>query len=322
VAKKNFRTIPERILNKAKEINNQYLVVSCMITVTKAQIQDGLFRHLNIEFSNDKLQFPETIIPNESQGKYSHRNVNGFEVIRKDLKKIRTYRTIDVPNYGDSWRGTHTVDIPQEIYPRDFYSPRLINLLIECSNKSQNLDKYSIKFQLDEVLDKESTDFEKRLFELINLLQENVYDCDIMSASSSFQDYLSTVQLAWEILPPGNKEIIIKKLIGGNSNPEQNKIVDERYTFMMGLNPRDLIVGSSGLQRYLGALINDNLVVFENIHYGNAIYVMFENWQELSQKNRVDLISGRFGDNFIRVLHKSGWKSIVKKIINKKLKNK
>lgn len=322
MAKKNFRAIPERILNKTKSINSRYLVVSSLLTITKDEINKGLFNHLNISFKNNGLQFPASIIPDESQGKYSNRNVNGFEVIRKDLKKVRRYRTMEVPNYGDSWRGTHTVDIPQDVYPRDFYSPRLINIQIECPSKSQDLDKYAIKFQLDEVLDKKADDFENRLLDLINLLQENVYACDIMAASSTYQDYLSTVQLAWEILPPGNKDTVIRKLLSGNNNPEQNKIVDERYTYMISLNPRDLIVGTSGLHRYLGALVNDNLVVFENIRYGNAIYIMYENWQTLSQRSRVDLISGRFGDNFDRIPHTTGWKKIVKEIVKKKLKGK
>ncbi len=51
------------------------------------------------------------------------------------------------------------------------------------------------------------------------------------------------------------------------------------------------------------------------MEYGNALYTMFEDWQTLSQKSRIELLSGRYGKNFERVVHKKGWKERVRKII-------
>ena len=59
-------------------------------------------------------------------------------------------------------------------------------------------------------------------------------------------------------------------------------------------------------------------LVFENVEYGNAIYVMFDNWEELSQKSRVDLLSGKFGENFERVVHTGDWQEKVTKIVEVK----
>ena len=87
----------------------------------------------------------------------------------------------------------------------------------------------------------------------------------------------------------------------------------------MSLKPAKLVYGLSGFERYFGGLIKDDLVVFENIEYGNAIYIMFENWRELSQKTRTELLSGRFGRNFERVMHGSGWKGKVKAVIKARL---
>ena len=74
--------------------------------------------------------------------------------------------------------------------------------------------------------------------------------------------------------------------------------------------------GISGLQRYFGAIIEDDLVVFENTRYGNAIYIMYNNWQELSTLSRIELMSGKYGSDFDRVVHTSKWEDKVKKLIS------
>jgi hypothetical protein len=43
---------------------------------------------------------------------------------------------------------------------------------------------------------------------------------------------------------------------------------------------------------------------------------MHENWEELSVKSRLELLSGRFGNNFERVIHRAGWKKKANSIIN------
>jgi hypothetical protein len=47
-------------------------------------------------------------------------------------------------------------------------------------------------------------------------------------------------------------------------------------------------------------------VVFENLDYGNALYVMFGRWAELSKRTRLDLLQGG-EDGYERILHRRGW---------------
>jgi len=47
-------------------------------------------------------------------------------------------------------------------------------------------------------------------------------------------------------------------------------------------------------------------VVFENVEYGNAAYAMFEQWETLSQRTRLELLAGP-AEGFIRVVHRPGW---------------
>jgi hypothetical protein len=319
MSKKNFRRTPERITNKVNQLSEQNLTVSCLLTYSANEIRNGNLNHLGISLDNSGLHLPTSIIPNEKQGKHSYENINGKEIIRRDLPKTLKYFTIEVPNWGDSSKGTHDVNIPRMVYQRDFISPHLVSIEMECQNTAPGQSAYGILFRLDEVLDKNSPDFNERLFDLINILQENVYSCDIYAATSNYQEYISTVALAWEILPPGEREAFIQRVSNGSTNPQQNRIIEERYNFLISLRPVNLIVGFSGLQRYLGAKLSDNLVVFENTTYGNAIYIMYDNWESLSQLSRTQLLSGRFGNNFDRVLHKNGWEDKVRRIITSRL---
>jgi hypothetical protein len=72
------------------------------------------------------------------------------------------------------------------------------------------------------------------------------------------------------------------------------------------LKPTHFISGTSGFARYFGAKYGDDFVVFENIRYGNAIYVMFEDWQTLSRKSRIDLLKGD-REGFERIEHRENW---------------
>lgn len=55
-------------------------------------------------------------------------------------------------------------------------------------------------------------------------------------------------------------------------------------------------------------MLEDDLVVFENIEYGNAIYILYDDWDEISKLSRIDLLSGRAGSNFDRIIHSGNWK--------------
>lgn len=60
-------------------------------------------------------------------------------------------------------------------------------------------------------------------------------------------------------------------------------------------------------------MLEDDLVVFENIEYGNAIYILYDDWDEISKLSRIDLLSGRAGSNFDRIIHSGNWKEEVRK---------
>ena len=83
------------------------------------------------------------------------------------------------------------------------------------------------------------------------------------------------------------------------------------------MKPLSFINGRSGFRRYFGAKFAEDLVVFENIDYGNAAYVMFERWVTLSQKTRLELLAGP-ADGFKRVVHRADWKKELTNIVRQR----
>ncbi|RPJ76641.1 MAG: hypothetical protein EHM20_07190 [Alphaproteobacteria bacterium] len=321
--KKNLRKIPPEILEKVKNISSRYLVVSATKKYKTGQLFGGILLHLGVSLDEKGLHFPKYIVPSGDQGSYSNRNINGEEIIRKDLKKRTGYSSIEAPNWGDPYKGYHTVDLPYEYYPKEFIPPIETEILLYSPNTRPSLEEYILVFKVNEVLDKTSPQFKRMLLRNINLMQENIGAIGVESSDKPMREYITTLNLSWEILPPGTKDEAINRLFKGREiSREERDVAEDRYKYFMSLRPSRLIYGSSGFRRYFGAMIREDLVVFENILYGNAVYIMFTNWKELSKKTRLELLSGKYGKEFDRVQHKKGWKTTVKLIIDKQLKKK
>lgn len=321
MAKQNLYKIPKTISLKLNTVKSNQIIAGYVKTFPVEDISRGALAHLSVKLTDAGLFFPDSVVPLASRGKYSSHNRNGYEIIRKDLPKETHYRRFDVPNCGDRSKGTHDVEWRYEKYPREFYAPENLNIKIESPNIAAGQKSYVIKFEVEEVMDKNSQDFKDRLLKNLNILQENIGHCDVLAAGRTLKEYLETLRVSWEILPPGTREEALTRLTKGRTITGQDmKNIEDRYDFFQTLKPAKLIYGMSGSDRYFGALLRDSLVVFENVDYGNAIYMMFEDWQILSRKSRVELLSGRYGKNFERVVHRKGWKEQVRQIITDKSK--
>lgn len=317
--KKHLRKTPADILAKVKSIKGNEVVVGCALKVKGESLAAGHLKHLGIELNASGVTFAPAVVPPKAQGRYSTWNVEGQEIIRKDLPMETHYTSVESPNWGDSYYGTHTVELPYKKFPRDFLPPRELEISISCHDARPGLLTYIFAFKVQEVLDKTDKAFGARLFENLNLLQENVGACGVEAANVAMKDYLKTLHVSWEILPPGTVDQTIERLFRGKTpSPSEKDVATERYSFFMSLKPQSLVFGNSGFRRYFGALLEKNLVVFENIQYGNAVYVLFENWENLSTRSRIDLIAGKFGTAFERVPHKPGWNSEVKEIVKRR----
>jgi hypothetical protein len=71
---------------------------------------------------------------------------------------------------------------------------------------------------------------------------------------------------------------------------------------------------------YMGALIKDDIVVFEHLTPGNGIYLLFADWSEQSKRTKTDLLShAEQGKDFIRITHTGDWQTRVHNVLASRL---
>lgn len=316
--KQNFRKVPDKIVEKLKTLGAADFVVACAKKIKASDILAGVYSHVGLHMEGDKLIFPTSVMPDPQVGKFSTVNVHGKEIVRKDLPMLQMTRSFESPNYGDWSKGSHEVSWTQDVYQRDFISPKELEIQIELIGEEvSNEEKiYVVRFCVNEVLKKGSNGFKEALLFNLNVLQENVGAADIYLSKATRDDYLKTVYVNWEILPPGERDTTIARILSGIKAPTdqlKQKLI-ERYDLLAKLKPASFIRGTSGFNRYFGAKFKDDLVVFENLEYGNAIYIMFDQWEGLSKLSRIELLKGN-RNGFVRILHIPGWKTALRQQI-------
>lgn len=317
---KSFRAIPADIEEKLAALKGKTAVVGCAKKLSAKDIRDGAYKHLGIVIDKGKPSFPERVVPDASVGRASDYNANGREVIRKDLPMITKTYTFEAPNYGDWSNGSHDVSQDRDVYQREFVPPNENEISIELVAEEDTSDgkEYVFRFTLDQPLNIGTRGYKDELLRLLNLLQENVGSVDLFATDAKLDDYLKTIYVDWEILPPGERDTNIAKITAGvrNADDETKKRIADRYDFFDKMKPQALVKGHGGFRGYFGAQFSDELVAFENMAYGNAVYIMLADWKDASKRTKQDLLaSGRDGKDFFRVVHGKGWKAQVKELV-------
>ncbi len=317
MTKKNIHKISKRIKAQIETFDQDDIVVACVRRVATQDLYK--YKHLGIALNGTEIVIPLPFLPGVHAGKYSRANLEGYDKKRKDLPKISKDYSWEAPNYKGY--GTHTVSRARQIFRKDFYSPKLVELKIELIEKTES--DFVLKFSIEQVINRRTLDFEKELLYNLNLLQENVGSIDVFPSIATLADYKKTVSVDWEIIPIGTIDQVLASMLNNKNKqiitPDQIKVMKDRIGVMSKLNIKNYIKGTSGFLRYFGAQCGDDFVIFENIQYGNAIYVMYESWKELSQKSRIDLLNGP-REGFERIIHIHGWEQVLKKTVDQYLK--
>lgn len=306
MARKNYRKIPANVLAKITKLAVDDIVVACVKRLKPEDVAQ--YAHLHLILENGAIIIPLPVIPPARMGKFSDTNVNGKEVVRRDLPMTTKTVIIEAPN----WRGygTHDVWQSRDVYQRDFIAPKELTLSMELLAQDPNGAGFTVKFAVDEVLSRAAADFDTELLYNLNILQENVGAADVFASAATLADYVKTIHVNWEILPPGKLDEVLRRMLQGKRpvSAQQQQVMKSRLTTMEQLKPQSYIAGTNEFLRYFGAKFEDDFVAFENLNYGNALYVMHENWEQLSQRTRINLLKARPG-GFERVLHVDGWEA-------------
>lgn len=307
--KKSFRKIPQDIVAKLEEYGDQPLKVSSARVVSKEHIINGHLESLGIFYNGEgDLCVPsEPVLPSPDNGTWAKRNIDGWVITRKDLPRISKTFSVEVPNFGDYSRGVHDMTWTRKCYQREVVSPLDACIAVTHKESTPNQDGEVFGFELQYTLEQNETDFQNQLLMCINILQESTGCSDVFLANATHEEVFEQRFVDWEIFPPGIADSEFKKRIGGSRISEgAMKTALERKVLLESLEPQSIIRGRNlGSSVYFGAKFSDELVVFENIRTGNAIYVMFGNWEELSKLSRSELL--RNYDGYIRIRHAGNW---------------
>jgi hypothetical protein len=312
--KQSFRKIPDSIVRAIADLADDEFQVACVLWVKRSELAEGMYSHLGITLTPKGLKVLDDVLPSPENGKASRINLDGEEIVRKDLPKIEKTATWEAPSWGSYYR-THTMTRSYKAYQREFIPARGHTIAVEVLSERQREQlEWQIKFAVSQVFRRKNADPDELLFAL-NLLQENVGDVDVVSTTASYKDFTASVKVDWEILPPGTRDQLVKAFFKGKTpEPAEEKRFFERYQVLKKLDPKNWLRGASGFLRYFGAQFADDLVVFECLNYGNAAYVMYEDWETLSAKSRLELLKGNEGD-FDRVIHTKGWEARIEELV-------
>lgn len=318
--------MPDIFRVKIEGSNSNLFVASTTLEATKSEILSGRYIDLGLSISEQgQLVVIGEVYPVAEKGRYSKRNRDGYFTTRKDLPKIsKTFYCGERPIFGDYSKGTFSLNVTKLVYQKDFTPPADLTMSLELikTYPSNNEENYVFKLSVNNILDKRRDSFYIDLLFCANILQENIFQSDVFESQANSAEYLRTLRIGWELLPFGDADLL-DSIFGGSSGGRltdgQKTTIQERYNYLESLGPIAWIKGVSGMRRYFGAKFADNLVVLENMDYGNAIYIMFDNWEQLSQLSRTELLQ-RSNKDFERIKHNgTGWRTKLKMIIDSKL---
>jgi hypothetical protein len=303
--RKSYRAIPALVKTMLSSFDEDNVKVLAGKLVSTDEVESGLYAHIGLTKQSLSVGNSWDVLPSVNAGTRSKRNLEGWVVVRKDLPKYVKYFYRDIPNFGDAARnGWSTVAIPKEVYERDQVPPYMFSISVNVQEIGAD-GKYGIVFSIDETFLKTSNSFEEDLLFALNLLQENTGVSGVVETSNP--QFVFTSELDWSLFPPGNLEEVVKSLPKAGVGVDKDVVV-ERLQLLEQFQPTEYILGLGGNSFYVGAKFADDLVVFENMKYGNALYVLYENWKELSQKPRNELLKLK-SSQFDRLVHTQGWEN-------------
>ncbi|MBN8913664.1 MAG: hypothetical protein J0H65_16730 [Rhizobiales bacterium] len=308
--KRNYAKVPPLIQQRLKEIKSSLIEVAQTKLIPLSDIARGLYKHVGLVVEGDRVVAQAARVPPENSGKWSFRNVEGWERKRRDLPMITKTYTWETPNFGDaSTYGTHMHSQDREVYQVEFDEPRAhevkAEILKEASGEPSSV---LVKFSLTSLFDIEDDEFQKEFLWAINVLQENTGVTGVFASDATKEDYIGTIELNWEVFPPGTADEIIsafRKKRRGRAT-KADSVMEERLKLFASLKPTAYMSGAGKFSAYVGAQSSNDLVVFETVRYGNALYVLYDTWREVSKRSRIDLLRGT-SERFDRFPHSEGW---------------
>jgi hypothetical protein len=202
-----------------------------------------------------------------------------------------------------NWQGDlQTVLIPYRRYPREPIKAPNIELLIR--NGADNNPLLASPLLTKNVQNMGS------IKHIINLFLEIFGECEILQENLMPAFNVQVTRLNWDIFPQGNYPwVLLAPRIQGLINAANNQkkaVIQRRIERISRHVPNFVAVGKAGFHGYtVFGFENKNFFILESIYTGNATYVLGQNWLQISQLTKEQILTNNLQE--LRILHTQGW---------------
>ncbi|EHU5195748.1 hypothetical protein KY955_001175 [Vibrio vulnificus] len=264
----------------------------------------------------DKIGFKGEIVEGQSIlpsgfNARTRENLDGKCHIRKDLPKEKY--TVEWDITWEDWGGnshSRTIWFDRERNARTYdeaYSCYLT--IISIDGKLYVSTDDIIKIDANEALN----------LHICNLMLScfgyfEVFDADFKGVIKPNRKILN-----WDILPPGEypwgKNSSIKQLVTSRLSAQKKAKFVRRTDFIEKLNPDFVASGRGGFNHYfIYGFEEKNTFILESINDNNATYIFNNDWRELSQLTKAEIIQGNLAK--VRIIHNENWERDILKAVN------
>ena len=267
-----------------------------------------------IGFSN-ALKDGETVLP-KPVGRASMFNAEGKYIVHKDRPMETAYRTVEWS--WTEWHGrydkvekTDFRDVPYKRYPRTYVPAPSLELTLFTDTNGQ-------KVVLTPLVKDWRTN-EKELLHAVNLLLDIFGECTFFDEKREQIVNVPIRQLNWKVLPQGKhpfSEIrehlkdVLSRVKEGNRS-----FVDHRLERVNSFEPEFTAVGQGGFTGYvIFGFPKKQIYVLESILYGNATYVLGEDWEKISKLTKAEILSDNL--HIERIVHLRRWFEKIRKLLD------
>lgn len=244
-------------------------------------------------------------------GPVSRFNAEGSFIRHRDQPMETCYR-LHEHKYKE-WHGperleaTKYVDVPYKRYPRTPIPPPSVELsIVTLPDGRQAISTVSAL----------TVDFENpdKLKHAINLMLELFGFCDVIDKDLLPIGVAPVVSLNWRVLPAGEMpwtqlEQHLKPVLDIQKKGKR-PVVEHRLKEINRYSPTFVAVGHGGFTGYvIFGFRKIGLYVLECARYGNATYILEEDWKELSRLTKAEILNQK--RHKVRLVHIPSWRARV-----------
>lgn len=243
-------------------------------------------------------------LPSANVGRWSRWNITGWTKVWRQLPKVPQTFTHQMPNYrGD---GYHDISQTRDVWQKSRWFGEQIEAQLSRDVDSSDASVGIVRKMIHGPFSEER---EHEFRYLASLSREWFGQARLLRVGDDGVPEIPNEALSWEPLPPGNLDDIreyVERRYGGSVPNREIEIMIDRFEKVESLQPIHRLIGTSGLQRYIGYQFGPEFVAFENARVGNALYILRGDWEKLSRLSRSELLSNRQGE-FDRIIHTQRW---------------